>query len=145
MFRAFDVSARIERFTHHQNASCTNKKIRTMLICTLLPSYGSSIVLSSPLLSFRKHNIILSPTVFFPLIDASTWADVIDNRCCLRRGGEGTHLGLAPCSRCPTVEERDKHYTTTPRLAPNNLSLKVDTALDDLTLKTYSVRLLQTL
>jgi hypothetical protein len=36
-------------------------------------------------------------------------------------------------------------YTTTPRLAPDDLTLKADTVPDDLTLKTYSVRLLQTL
>jgi uncharacterized membrane protein YukC len=37
------------------------------------------------------------------------------------------------------------HYTTTLRLAPDNLTLKADTTPNDLTLKTYSVRLLPTL
>jgi len=37
------------------------------------------------------------------------------------------------------------HYTTTPRIGMDDLTLKVDTATGDLTLKTYSVRLLQTL
>jgi hypothetical protein len=37
------------------------------------------------------------------------------------------------------------HYTTTPKLGMDNLTLKVVTAPDDLTLKTYSVRLQQTL
>jgi hypothetical protein len=37
------------------------------------------------------------------------------------------------------------HYTTTPKLALDNLTLKADTTPDDLTLKTYSVRLLPTL
>jgi hypothetical protein len=37
------------------------------------------------------------------------------------------------------------HYTTTPKLAIDNLTLKADTAPDNLTLKTYSVRLLLTL
>jgi hypothetical protein len=39
-----------------------------MLIYTPLPSYGSSTVLSSPLLLFRKHNIIVSPAAS-PSID----------------------------------------------------------------------------
>jgi hypothetical protein len=40
---------------------------------------------------------------------------------------------------CPT------HYTTTPKLDMDNLTLKANTVPDDLTLKTYSIRLLQTL
>lgn len=36
-----------------------------------LPSYGSNTVLGSPLLSFRKHKIILSPATS-PPIDASS-------------------------------------------------------------------------
>jgi hypothetical protein len=41
-----------------------------MFICMPLPSYGPNTVLSFPLLLFRKHNIILSPTGS-PPIDAS--------------------------------------------------------------------------
>ena len=37
------------------------------------------------------------------------------------------------------------HYTTTPRLAMDGLTLKAATATDNLTLKSYSDRLLQTL
>jgi hypothetical protein len=37
------------------------------------------------------------------------------------------------------------HYTTTPKLVMDSLTLKADTTPDNLTLKTYSVRLLQTL
>ena len=37
------------------------------------------------------------------------------------------------------------HYTTTPRLAMDGLTLKAATATDSLTLKSYSDRLLQTL
>ena len=37
------------------------------------------------------------------------------------------------------------HYTTTPRLAMDDLTLKAATATDSLTLKSYSDRLLQTL
>jgi hypothetical protein len=79
-----------------------------MLICTPLLSYGSSTVLTSPLLLFREHNIILSPAGS-PPIDASACAGEISDRCCLRRGGEGTRLATrAPCSRCATVESAVK-------------------------------------
>ena len=37
------------------------------------------------------------------------------------------------------------HYTTTSRLAMDDLTLKVDIATDDLSLKSYSDRLLQTI
>ena len=37
------------------------------------------------------------------------------------------------------------HYTTTPSLAMDGLMLKAATAIDNLTLKSYSNRLLQTL
>jgi hypothetical protein len=67
------------------------KKSRTILICTTLRSYGSSIVLSSPLLLFRKHNIILF-VVAPPPIDASTWAEMIGDVCWLWCRGEGTRL-----------------------------------------------------
>jgi hypothetical protein len=36
-------------------------------------------------------------------------------------------------------------YITTPEIAMDYLTLKADTTIDDLTLKTYSVRLLQRL
>ena len=39
----------------------------------------------------------------------------------------------------------DSHYTTTPRLTMDGLTLKEATATDNLTLKSYSDRLLQTL
>ena len=39
----------------------------------------------------------------------------------------------------------EPHYTTTPRLAMDGLTLKAATATNNLTLKSYSDRLLQTL
>ena len=78
-----------------------------MLICMPLPPHGSSTVLSSPLLLFRKHNIILSPAT--SPIDASASADEIGGRRCLWCGGEGTRLTTrTQCSRCATVGERGK-------------------------------------
>jgi hypothetical protein len=60
-----------------------------MLICMSLPSYGSSTVLSSLMLSFRKHNIILYPAAS-PPID-----EIGDGRCCVAEA-KGLASRLAP-------------------------------------------------
>ena len=65
-----------------------------MLIYTPLPSYASSTVVSSPLLSFRKHNIILSLAA-----SISSHGCQRLSRQDWRRGGEGTRLATRARAR----------------------------------------------
>jgi hypothetical protein len=79
-----------------------------MLIYTPLPFYESSTVLSSPLLLFRKHNIIVSLlAVASPSIDAPEPRRLVAGvSCCVEE--RDSPRDSRPCLRCATIGERGK-------------------------------------